>query len=466
MNNRIPVKTFIFGFYLIFALILPVEAKEKNPVASALLTHGKELYAHGKIQQAFDDYSQALALDPYNKQVHELLIELSLEPHLTATQKADISLFDDLNVYLKDLEKKKIYFNEKISLLEKQIFDKGYDPRLLSEERYNIIKEAQQGEVNVPLEGSFDETQPLKLAIHSLSQDKEKLFNDTSVLKNYFERLRKINKTILMAEENVYRLAHAERGSNSFVPNGDGIQDLDQQAMINQEDDLSLLKKQLAIIYKKLNQLETASIEKDQKIERLTGQVIDLSLKTSEKDMAVVKQEQRLLSLTENFRDLQSRLQLNEEIMNEKEVKIQQLQETLAKIQNETAGAQEEFKNIVASKDEKLIELNGILQIYKGKLIETTRMTKQQKANMTTLEDQLDLVETRYFKKNKEFQTVKEGYLSLKQELLDIEKKISELKGSSTTMNEKPQNHQDEIKKLQSKLNDVKQALSVQLGEI
>jgi len=116
-----------------------------------------------------------------------------------------------------------------------------------------------------------------------------------------------------------------------------------------------------------------------------------------------------------------------------------------------------ELRNIIASKDEKLIELSGIMQIYKAKLSDTNKSLQISKQEIIELKD--DLV-----KKDDIIVQAKGEIAQLKSRIGTVEKQLQELREEKNRQGAKL-NIQDDVKDLQEKLTEVNKFLAENLKE-
>ena len=103
---------------------------------------------------------------------------------------------------------------------------------------------------------------------------------------------------------------------------------------------------------------------------------------------------------------------------------------------------------------EKLIELSGILKIYKDKLVEETKATQERAADIIVLEEQLALMENELNAKNK-------ALVKTQHDLHDLEDQLRIMKQELLKLRQRPEgNYQDndvdrQVQELQSKFQDI-----------
>ena len=136
--------------------------------------------------------------------------------------------------------------------------------------------------------------------------------------------------------------------------------------------------------------------QKDQKINDLSRQVVDLSLRMSEIETLFNRTVKSTELLKAELDDAQARFILGKRIIQEKDSEIQFLQETLDQLKKEIKNSD----HASYLRDEKVIELSGILEIYKHKLGEKNRLAKEKtralartQNDFNSLQDQLATLE-------------------------------------------------------------------------
>ena len=420
--------------FILFTVILSVLGTgsvlaSQEDMSESILKYANSKYHRGDGVSAFESFSQALILNPYNQEAQQGLLQFLSEAHLSSQQQINLIQFQDLINLNKELEKRIEYYRSKINLLEEEIVHHGVDKE--------IFKEKQQFAKTInlkhrPVRSTSINNNALELVNSSLNQDKEHLLETLADLQKYFEFLRKVNKD-------------SQKDFAKTPVTGIEINP------IPVEDELTVLKREVIQVHKKLDQL--------------TNQVVDLTLKLSEKNLYSERQEDRLNALSNNFVELKSRFELGEKMMNEKDGQIQTLQDQVKQIQAQAKASNDDLNNILTSKDEKLFELNGILQVYKGKLTDTVHNLKEKNATLTTLEDQLDIAQTKYVQKNKAIEQVKNNIVTLQDSLKDIEDHLTQLKGFKPSSQITPSltETRQQIADLKSKLDQVARYLKLQL---
>jgi len=211
------------------------------------------------------------------------------------------------------------------------------------------------------------------------------------------------------------------------------------------QGEIALLKEELTGVRKRLSDLEEHVKEKDEKVANLTEQLVDFSLKLTEKESLLTKNADNLTSLNQELTDLYSRFELGQRILKGKDDQIQSLEEALKDVQLQTTERGELLKDALVSKDEELAEISGILQIYKGKLGDTTKKLREKTAMLQKTKQDLAVLENRL--------------LGIQEELLKFRKQQegNESKGPGVTK---------EFLNLQSQLKAIQQFLDKQLTEV
>jgi len=188
------------------------------------------------------------------------------------------------------------------------------------------------------------------------------------------------------------------------------------------------LKEELALMHKRLNDLQMIVKQKDKKVEALTEQIIDFSLQLAEKEMVLSKKVDYLSSLSYEYDDLYARFELGQKIIQEKNLKIQAMEDSRMRLESDAFARTEELKNILSSKDEKLFELSGILGIYKGMLKDSSQEIKLSSRNILAMQEQLMSVRAKLFEKDTALSKTKQKLVLLENRLMNAHEKIKEFR--------------------------------------
>lgn len=326
-------------------LLTPGYGSAENQ-SDAFLQQGIAFYRHNDLNHAIDQFARALLANPHNQRAFENLMMAAAEDEgLTAEQKINLFLLGDMARYIRNLDKKIKYLEHKRDMLRKDLRQRGIET-----EDPSMRREAFPGPLGdrAALSHTPD---PLGRLTNSLTFQKEQRLHQLETLEKQVSRLYELKKMPAAAQPPQYPRQ---------TPAGD----------------VALLKQDLALLRIQFDALKDHVENKDKKIAQLTAELVDFALKLTEKEMVLEEKLVRLSSLQEGLFDLQSRFELEQKMMRDKNSQIQLLQDQLKTIQSEITDRRQEFSRLLSSKDEKLIELNEILEIYKGKLADTVKELK------------------------------------------------------------------------------------------
>jgi len=445
-----------------------------------------ELYQQGDILGAMNDLSRALLMDPDDKEAYEALIHMSSLQRLTAKQKINLLFFEDLVSQRQNLLNKIDYYQSKKAALENTLIKSGMRRAFIDENLLSITKEiegfAQRTFKNARRDSSKQQD-PLAVVIDSVAFEKDRLSEKVLIHSRQYDRLKDLQKDFQGHDRSVASLksfrdniggtsrprTHYQNVRNyrpilSIPPDtqNDHLRD-DIAGETNPEIDL--VKRHMALIHRRLYGLKKILDEKEQHMNKLTKELIDHALQLSEKDRLLSKKNEELASLNKEFVDIRSRFDLGQRILQEKNDQIQSLQGTIEDFRSAASTENKKKDDFLAKKDEQLIELNGILRIYRLKLADATGMNKEKTATISTLEEQLTLAQTKIFQRGDALQETRDNFVSLENQLNDIQEKLIALENRETQHQAKSPWEEQELADLRSRLKDIHQYLQMSLTD-
>ncbi len=470
----------IWVFLVVIFLGLPFAAQGQGTATDSYTHHGRVMLEWGNVTEAVDDFSKAILRDPHNREAQGQLMALASQGSLTPQQRINLVLLKDLVKYNQSLEAKVDYYETKNRLLREILIQKGY-PVPFSDEEIIQIK----------FNGTSAE--PLEQVNAALRFEKQQLSDKIVFLKKEYDRLRNVRSENFSNVRRVVKTQPSERITHFYNPYSEDFHNRtkgsteslnvpSEQIIRNQDmyaaqfkpvevptvisasrEDALMLKNELALVLGKLNNLERNITQKDQRIEELNKQIVNYALELSEVKMMLTQKIEKISSFNTALIDIQSRFELGQRIIQEKDGTIQSVQAMLQEVRTQLFSRENEIKTILTSKDEKLVELNGILQVYKEKLGDVHQEVKEKGASVSTLEDQLTLVQVKMFEKNKMLRKTQEQFLKLEGQLKDIQNNVFELKGYSKG-NSKILEFDEDVSGLQGELKNIHQFLLKQLS--
>jgi len=322
------------------------------------------------VQKAVNKFCRTLSLDPKNKTARENLSLIIAYPGLTAIQKADALLLEDLLGFIGDLQRRVDYLTSKRNLLKDRLIARGYDAETLSKNllgiRHNISRSSEA--FSYRKTALSDRKNALALMNTFLMKERMQLSVRLRFLQEQYNWLKAAGKgrpytpsydpaqpaSVVKQEYRIESpsLAETETGKEiRTIAEVVSFQPSDTAGKV-QESSLQRFKKELGLLYVQLDRFEEDAGKKDSKIKELSKQVVDLSLRLSETEMLLNKKIEAVGSLTRELDDIKQRFMLGQRIIQEKDAQMQSLQETLQEAHLGSGDRKEEIGQIIALKKE------------------------------------------------------------------------------------------------------------------
>ena len=429
-------------------------AQTERQIAEELLERGSDRLNKGDVNGAIDDFIRALNADITYSSARKRLRDFQQNPILSVERRMELIRLESLFNNIEELKRSAGYFESKKVVLEENLQDKGKKIDQLTEglDRIkNSILSSQRGGMDRihNLEQGQD-TESLEQMLELL---KETATIEIAILQSQTDYLRKLNQTTTIVKESVEPIRIVE---------GD-VKPFDVSEDIPSSEQIDVLKKQLALSQNKVKALDSYVKERDMKIAKLTNSMVEHSLNASEnqlqpKDDVLVEEQ----NATE---DAESRLALGQKLMEEKNTVLQKIQSQYDALKKKNSDKEKEFNEILVSKDEKLIELNGILQIYKEKLAETHKINIDQQANISNLEKELALSQAKIAQQEAMIDETKEDLLSFQRKLIFIQDKLLDLQNYKIAEESSKHNLDKQIGELRTQLKDIDRFLANRLSD-
>jgi len=449
----------------------PTQINE-DKISRTLYQHGLFNLERENISKAIDDFSRALLLDPNNKDIQDHLTSLSSHNRLTAQQKLSLFLLDDILHHIGQLKEKIDYYNLKKDRLKIELIKKGIKKSEIEQEMRDIKEMALK--LSHITQWNWDATysiqkQPLEVVNSSFKYEQEHLIFKLKYIQKQFTYLKnKIKERIYSSTDKkiiflppaqaVYaQRFHAHRlKSKSMEKSIEGI--------ATQKEDS--IRWEISKLQHQMNELIRHVELKDEKVVKLTHQIIDLSLKLKEQEIITNDKINQLTFLNNENVDLRSRFLLGQKIIMNKDTEMQNLQIDLEKLSLKTRVWKENLERNLFSKEKKLSEFQGILDIYKAKLSDVSSAVKEKSLNITSFEEQIIFLQTKLSKKDKMLQKTKYGLITVKDYLNNFNEHLTKLKSNPAANRINPPTVKEEIVELESNLKSMHQYLQRQLRDL
>ena len=364
------------------------EDQDTSSIVESLIQHAEDMVLKGDTEAAISSFSQALLLDLYSKSAQIALSNIAHTKNIKANTKATLFLLEDLFSMTDNLLKKVGYYANKNRELKRRLVSLGYKSDDIKE---NMLK--------IKMQTISSSSKP------SYRWQSEFLYNkDTLVILNDILRQEKNDLSVeldYLKEQNVALKKIQEKGRvrEAFL-NKAQLSAYQRAAIKKKEDMTDVYRRQFSLVREHMDNLKSEVFLKEKRVEKLARSLMDTALRLTEKEMRLRERMEQISLLNGRLQELESRFELGQKIMKDKDKKISSTREDLELLKKRVVEQREELALILSSKDDKLIELNGILQIYKGKLGDVSKGIKEKIVNIKILEEQLSFVRKRLFEKD------------------------------------------------------------------
>lgn len=390
----------------------PALAFERASVSERLVEKALYLLEGNRSKDAVELFTQASFADPLNKEAVEGLVKASLTEGVSLPVMQSAIALEDLNVYLHKLMNDKSYYVQKISLLKLNLLERG----VLEEEIFKNFPDSNlsQSYNQVVLDkNGKNESESLMQSFfilnEYLTEQKKDAEQELAYLKEKYQYLRDFNVGLNDLERREWRMASVDSSKNVSLVKGEDI------SLSKTEIEMIILSKSMEELQKKVALFEGHLEIKTQKVVELTQQVINLALQLAEKDVTLSDRVEALSSLQEGFEEMQSRFELGQRLIQQKDNQIEFLATELDEKKMAAADIQQRLKASLFLKDQENAELQGTVSIYKDHLTQVNEQLKIKQADLTTMEDQLALVQSKLIDKNKILQKTSMDIAKLEQ---------------------------------------------------
>lgn len=514
------MRIFIFLILICFNSFT-VWANVQQPVVSAnkapkeLLKEGKRLRSNGNLTGAIRYFCLALLLDPDNSKFQENLLELSKEKSLHSAQMIGLLQFEGLLHYQSNLKRKIEYYKRKKDSLLMELEKKGADLDLLMNNQVKI----KPNEPNQVVDSRFLENDhPLEAVNSFFANKRELLSKELETIQydyNYLKAVKygrghefaalaqksdQADKKVDMAS------IHKDLQMKTKSQNRIAIDQLKERMAYNQvyrADEIIRLREQLFVLKGQLNDLKLAYEEKDKKTSQLTNQVVNLTLQLSEKEMLLQDQSSSFDMMNDQMNELRSRIALGQRIMQEKDEKITTLEDKLnspeLSFDNEVGRFKElmaklnvnkglineqekrinelndklnvmkdralKYHDMLQAKDDQIIELNGILQIYREKLSDAVKQVKRDGSDISGLKNEITFTKSQLVEKDKSLKKTERKLTLLEDELSHLYQQLHDLNVKRTSGELDDVEIRHEFLKLEPKLEGIHKYIAQQLTD-
>ena len=382
-----------------------------------VLAKARGLLREGDISGAINAFSLLLLREPDAYEAMTSLLYLRDYPHLPVSVQADLLQLEDLIKNIGHLQVNLDYYQEKNNQLREYLGDKGINSSFISARLDKIqslipsLEEHLQEHRNFV---SYDKN-PLKAVVNLYLQKHNVLSAQLSLGEKQFQTLRELyNSDISQIKLQQQSLSLSKK-------------------IKNDSDEITLLKKELSLVYQDINSLQDFLKQREDKIQQLTDQIVTYALKLSEDEMSVSEHLSDVSQLKGRFLDMQSRLELNEKIIGEKEAILRSQKDQLEWFPQEIQNLKGEWAQKLSAKDKEIKEINSFLDIYQNKLSDVNQMimTKDEllrkfKNDLADLNKKLETHQMTMGEQQQQITLLKKSLEDLHLDKIEVNEKLSQ----------------------------------------
>lgn len=144
--------------------------------------------------------------------------------------------------------------------------------------------------------------------------------------------------------------------------------DVAENSLMNAPDTIQLVRHELNNLYAQMQNLKDEVDSRNQRIDRLSNQLKTLSLDAFQKDRQLTEKFQNVQALRDELAEMESRFRFGQQIIENKNEKIIALEKNLASLDNSLTAFKKAFNQDIQTREKRMMELTGIIEIYQGKL--------------------------------------------------------------------------------------------------
>jgi len=402
MQKRTFFITLTIFFSTFFYLNSWADEKDEN-VAQQFLQHGVLLYQNNDVRGAVANFCRTLLLDFENEEARGYLVKISHQIDLPVEERIALVAVDDLFAVLINLKNQQKYYEEKLVFLIQELKERGFQD-------LNFPLSDQNDVALLPGGGQSDQESPLDILFKVLQTEKVRLNKKIDELKAQHTQLKSLNQA-----------SHDLAGKKTVGFSEQSKEAAYQRTGQDSVDDLTALRNEVVVLNQRYHGIEQ---HVHGRTDQLSKQIVDLSLKFSETELLLKEKAAMLASLEEGWKELESRFELGQKIIQEKDKAINNFRSNVIHLRSAVQRQRREFEEVIRSKDEKLIELSGILSIYKGKLADTTKVLHTYTRREQNLKEQLNFSHDQLSERNQSIQNVEDNIQELKKQLIQLREEL------------------------------------------
>jgi len=446
-----------------------VEASDLQRRVDRLVEKGEGTFLRNEIDKSIQIFSHALIYNLDNKQALNFLSRLENKNQVSHQARVKLSRSLELIDYIKFLKNRidqSIIVNTK---LKNRMFGRTHQYKMVGESKQvkRIRDKELRDKVLLNNKDFLDENNI------QISQSLGNLMEMLTELKNEYV----VHLTYLLNSNDQLKDFKAAEGriSKKSAASGrrvDVADDVKPTALMWPQDNVRILKNELALVQLEIKMLKNVVNASEQKTRRLTNELTGKTLIIYEKDEAITRHRKKFAELEKDLIETAERLNLVQRIIKEKDEVINALENFVQEVQREMNHIDDVSKeqlntlginlSLLESKlnaqqelsEQKLLFVEKLLAQQEIKIADYNVLIKENRVNIADLNKQL-------FVKTEKLHGLKSVLKSKDDKLIELNGIIKIYKGklvdSKTTTNKKRynvQNLEGQIDQLQSQLYD------------
>jgi len=395
------------------------------------------------VRKAIAAVCRLLRLDPSNKTARENFDRIAASSILSAQQRSDIMLIENLIKNIENLTKRIDRLKVRRDFLKDQLISNGHAVALLNGQLLSIKGDHYHPFTATPVQERpfIDQDLSLNLIKGLMNEENKHLYEEliylqhqhqwlsllakgeSSIRPEPFDTAQKIVIDVLSDQNFITDYEHSVNTAETAV--AVDLQNIDEIVMKLKFNESEKTHEQDYDNVSDLNELKKMLTQKDETISDLSNQVINLSLKISEVELLLNKKIEEIALLQKQMVDVEQRFMLEKRIIREKNEEIQALQDSLDRSRLQT---DEYDHNVSISSGEKLREIGGDLEIYKYEIGKERLRTKKKVKDVRVLKEQLLSLQSELHEKKNALDKTQSDLNILKERLTTVELKVPGLK--------------------------------------
>lgn len=384
--NKIFLPGAVAALSSLFVFSMP--AFGESETSGRLLEHARQEISKGHYTSALDDYARALMLDSSDPKAAEGLMKAAAFSRLSAAQKIHLYQIQGLLQAHVSLSGRVAYYSGKIKDLKQRLDQLGV-PAGAQESALAGHRHARP----VPAGEAFVDLPPVAAEPQSLALLAKILREQLAVLQAQHESL---------SEE--FHLLYNLQASAGFRFNAGDVRWPLVVAAGTSAPGLDIIDTRpgRGAGGPEIPGLNAEGFENEERMQGLSREIVRLTLEVTERDAEAKGRYTEISRLEKQVEELASRLNFGKNIIESKNEKIIGLENELAALKEKVTGRYEDLSAELSAKQQKISELSGIMEIYKLKLKDAQQEKLASSRNYEDVKNELAVLKNNLVYKDKE----------------------------------------------------------------